>query len=267
MKVSVISTVKNEERNIKKFVDSLLNQTKKPDEIIIVDGGSTDKTYQILKKYAEKNKEIKLSRENGANIAKGRNIAISKSKNTLIIGGDAGTKYKYDWIEKLVNGFEGGVAYGQTLPLIENSFQKILAKKMRQRYGSSRNIIFEKRVWKKVRGYPEDLRMAEDTVFNERIKRAGFKINLIPEAIGYWEMRENIEGLRKQFFNYGYWDAIAYKKYKILPGKSKILILLLTILFPFYPIAWLISKFSLSFNVDVTRRFSYLNGFWRGIFR
>ena len=40
MKVSVICTVKNEEKNILQFIDSILKQTKIPDEFILVDGGS-----------------------------------------------------------------------------------------------------------------------------------------------------------------------------------------------------------------------------------
>ena len=52
MKISFISTVYNEEKTIIKFINSLLTQSKLPNEIIIVDGGSTDKTTMIIKKKA-----------------------------------------------------------------------------------------------------------------------------------------------------------------------------------------------------------------------
>jgi len=267
MKISIISTVLNEEKNIEKFLNSILNQTTKSDEIIIVDGGSKDKTYDILKKYAKKNKKIRVFQEKDINISKGRNYAIEKAKNDIIISTDAGTEFKKDWLENLIRNFKGDVGFGQTLPLIKNNFQKILSKKMKQRFGSSRNIIFKKSVWKKIGGYPEDLNMAEDTVFNERIKKAGFKMELIPDAIGYWEMRENIDGLKKQFYNYGYWDGIAYRKYKILPIKHKIAVMGLLILSPLYPLFLLASKFSLSIKIDVVRRFAYLRGFWKGFLK
>lgn len=267
MKISVISTVYNEEKNIAKFLDSILQQTKKPEEIIIVDGGSKDRTFDILKNYAKKNKIMKIFQENGLNIAQGRNFAIRKTKNEIIIGADAGTKYKKDWVENLTKKFDADLGFGKTLPLIESNFQKVLAKKMKQRFGSSRNIIFKKLVWEKVGGYPEDLRMGEDTLFNERIKNAGFKIQLIPEAIGYWEMRNNINDLKKQFYNYGFWDGVAYKKYGTLPIKYKIAVLGLTMLFIFYPIFWLVSRISLPLKISFVRRFSYLNGFWKGFLK
>jgi len=89
-------------------------------------------------------------------------------------------------------------------------------------------------------------------------------MELIPDAIGYWEMRENIDGLKKQFYNYGYWDGIAYRKYKILPIKHKIAVMGLLILSPLYPLFLLASKFSLSIKIDVVRRSAYLKGFIKG---
>jgi glycosyltransferase involved in cell wall biosynthesis len=267
MKISIICTVRNEEKSIKFFLDSIIHQTKKPNEFIVVDGGSEDKTYSILKKYSKKYKWVKIFKLKGANIAKGRNYAIKKSKNEIIIGADAGTKYKKDWLDELIRGFNGEVGFGQTLPLIKSNFQKILSKKLKQRFGSSRNIIFNKKIWRKVGRYPEDLDMAEDTVFNERIKKAGFKIKFIPKAIGYWTMRNSLEEVKKQFYNYGYWDGVAYKKYKILPIKYKIAVIGLSALSVFYPIFLLLSEGSLSIKIDVVRRSAYIKGFWRGFFK
>ena len=98
MKSSFIATVFNEEKNIESFLDSLLNQTEKPNEIVIVDGGSKDKTYEILKEYSKKNKLIKVYQEKGSNIARGRNIAISKAKEDIILVSDAGCILDKDWI-------------------------------------------------------------------------------------------------------------------------------------------------------------------------
>ena len=50
MKVSVCITVFNEEGSIGELLDSLLKQTKKPGEIVIVDGGSKDKTVDVIRK-------------------------------------------------------------------------------------------------------------------------------------------------------------------------------------------------------------------------
>ena len=49
---SIVATVRNEKDTIVAFVDSLLKQTIKPKEIIIVDGASTDGTSEILEEYS-----------------------------------------------------------------------------------------------------------------------------------------------------------------------------------------------------------------------
>ena len=54
MQASIVATVRNEKDTIVAFVDSLLKQSKKPEEIIIVDGASTDGTREILEKYDER---------------------------------------------------------------------------------------------------------------------------------------------------------------------------------------------------------------------
>jgi glycosyltransferase involved in cell wall biosynthesis len=270
IKISLISTVLNEEKVIKYFINSIVKQTKKPDEFIIVDGGSKDKTYKILKEISKNHYWIKVYQKIGANISEGRNYAIKKSKNGIIVVCDSGTIYKKDWLEKLIKEFKeknADVGFGKTLPLTKTKFQKILAKSIKQRFGSSRNIIFKKRVWEKIGGYPEDLRIGEDTLFNERIKKQNFNIILIPNAIGYWEMRNNLNDFKKQFYNYGYWDGIAYKKYHLLPLHHKIAVLGITILIPFYPIFFILSLFSLSIKVKLIKRINYVLGFWNGVLR
>jgi glycosyltransferase involved in cell wall biosynthesis len=62
MKVSVIVPVRDEEDSIRELLDSLLAQTRPPDEIVITDGGSIDATPQIIESYREKGAPVKLIR-------------------------------------------------------------------------------------------------------------------------------------------------------------------------------------------------------------
>ena len=266
MKVSLVSTVLNEEKNAKDWLKSIIVQTKRPSEFIIVDGGSSDKTYEILEKYGKKYKWIKFYQRKGFNISKGRNYAIKMAKHEVIAVCDAGGKYDKNWLKNLTQGFNGQVSFGIDKSLIKNDFQKILAKVILHKNvpGSSRNMIFLKKIWKEVKGYPEDLDRAEDTLFDEKIKRKGYKIGRVGDAICFWEMRKNLDEVKKQFYDYGYWDGVLQRKYGLLPKKYKILIIILIFSLPLYPIFWIISRNSLYFKINFERRYSYLNGFLRG---
>ena len=60
MKTSVCLTVFSEEKSVSDLLGSLLIQTKKPDEIVIVDGGSIDKTVDILRHFQKKDSRIRV---------------------------------------------------------------------------------------------------------------------------------------------------------------------------------------------------------------
>ena len=78
MKVSVIVTVKNEAASITGLLESLKDQSRQPDEIIISDGGSTDETVAIVESY--KNQlPLEILALPGANISQGRNRAIDEA--------------------------------------------------------------------------------------------------------------------------------------------------------------------------------------------
>src|SRR3990167_9539320 len=105
MKISVITTVLNEASNVHLLLDSLLSQNLKPDEIIVVDGGSTDKTVEIIRDYKKKNKIIRLIKKKSS-IAKGRNIAVMKARFNIIVQIDGGCVARIDWLQKITAPFE-----------------------------------------------------------------------------------------------------------------------------------------------------------------
>ena len=104
MKTTLICPTYNEEESIEELINSMLNQSKKPDEIIFVDSFSKDKTAEIIKKYSKKNKEIKLIQEK-SNISEARNIAIKNSKYEIIVATDASCKLDKYWLEKITEPF------------------------------------------------------------------------------------------------------------------------------------------------------------------
>jgi len=107
MKVSLILTSKNEEKFAKKFFQAIKKQTKKPDEIILVDS-SADRTAEIAKPFVDK--LIKLDHSIGAKYrdAAGlqRNIGIKNSRGDIIVFTDLDAIPHPDWLEELTKPFE-----------------------------------------------------------------------------------------------------------------------------------------------------------------
>ncbi len=157
--ISFITTVYNEEGNISEFLKSLMAQTCLPGEIVIVDGGSEDKTFSITSKFfkniaspkhrglnivlnennrgrIKKNKSgtyvinIRLIRKKGANISQGRNNAIKNTSGRIICVGDAGCILDRNWLKEITafyNDSSCNVVGGLNLPLCRNFIQKCLA--------------------------------------------------------------------------------------------------------------------------------------------
>lgn len=90
MKVSIVTTAYNAEKYLAEAIDSILGQTLTNFEYIVVDNGSTDKTWLMLKDYAKKDKRLVISRlVKNKGIAGGRNKAVSLAKGEYLAWQDA----------------------------------------------------------------------------------------------------------------------------------------------------------------------------------
>jgi len=215
MKVSIICPVYNEEESIEELIKSMLNQTKKADEIIFVDSFSKDGTPEIIKKY--KSEGIKLIQKK-SNIAQARNIAIKNAKNKIIACTDASSKLDKNWLKNISQPFKDesiDVVSGGYIAVSEGGIGDYIAmvtvKPMEEWdektfIPSGRSIAFKKKAWKAVGGYPEKSNTGEDTLFGLKLRKKDFKFKLAKDAIVYWRGRNNIKKFAKQFYLYGKGD-------------------------------------------------------------
>lgn len=242
MKVSLVATVYNEAEEIQIFLRALERQTKLPDEIIITDGGSTDGTVIKIKTFAKKSRlPLTVLELKKANISEGRNAAIRQAKGDIIAVTDAGAVTS-NWLEKITAPFRDSkidVVAGWYKVNYHNRFEEAcvltLVASPRQVKAatvspSSRSIAFRKSAWRKVRGYPENLkRWGEDTKFNELLRCSGAQFYFEPAAIVEWRPSLKTSALFRMYRNYGYGDGQSghtgpYRKIAVLS------VVLLTIL-------------------------------------
>ena len=103
IKVSVIVPVYNVEDYLEKCLNSLVNQTLKEIEIIVVNDGSPDNSQKIIDRYAKKYKNIKsYTKENGG-LSDARNFGIKKAKGEYITFIDSDDYIELTMLEKMYN--------------------------------------------------------------------------------------------------------------------------------------------------------------------
>jgi glycosyltransferase involved in cell wall biosynthesis len=248
MKVSFIATVFNEEKSISTFLESIFNQSLRPDEIIIVDAGSTDKTlFQISdfrSKISDKKKiDIKVFIKKGTRSV-GRNEAVKHATGDIIAISDAGNILDRRWVENIIKPFKDGsvdVVAGYYKGLAKSIFEKCLipyvlvmpdkANAAGEFLPSTRSMAIRKSAFIKSGGFNPKLNYGEDYEFANRLKDKGFKFAFVKDAIVGWMPRKNIFESFKMFFKLAMGDAQA----RIL--RDKVVYLFLRYIFAVYLLA------------------------------
>ncbi|OGH19105.1 MAG: hypothetical protein A3D74_02125 [Candidatus Levybacteria bacterium RIFCSPHIGHO2_02_FULL_37_13] len=231
MKISFVATVFNEEKTITALLDSLFKQTKMPDEIIIVDGGSLDSTlsrifnfqFSIFNKNPKTKKiKFKVLSRSGLTIAQARNYGIKKASGDVIVMSDAGCILHKDWLEKITEPFDkknadfvaGFYRMTGSTPLQKaiGVFLGIPPKRFDQNkfLPSARSMAFKKRLWKRIGGFDENLdRAGEDTLFNYRALKLGINFTRVKDALVDWEVPGSLLVAIKKFYVYAKGDVQA----------------------------------------------------------
>ena len=216
MKVSLVTTVLNARELIEGFLASLAAQTRPPEEAIVVDGGSTDGTLEVLRRA----KGIRLIEAPGASIARGRNLAIAAATHEVIAVTDADCELEPDWLERLLEPIQAGadIAMGAYRPVTETFLHRCLAAinlpdpaewDEATFMPSSRSVAFRRSAIEAVGGYPEWLEIGEDMYVDHRWRELGLDMRLAREAVVRWHLRPDLRSTFVQYFRYARGDAIA----------------------------------------------------------
>jgi glycosyltransferase involved in cell wall biosynthesis len=220
MKVSIVATVRNEGEALRPLLDSLLDQTRPPDEVVICDGGSADNTLAILEEYRQW-LPLRIVAAPGSNISQGRNRAIAAATGDVIAGTDAGVVLAPTWLEEITAPFAdeavqvvGGwfeadpytdfeVVMGSTvLPARDDVDPQTFLP-------SSRSVAFRKSAWAAVGGYPEWLEHSEDLVFDMALRDHYGPFAFAPEAVAYFRPRPSLRAFYRQYYAYARGDGKA----------------------------------------------------------
>lgn len=220
MDVSVIATVKNEGEGIRPLLDSLIQQSRLPGEVVICDGGSTDQTVDILLAY-KKWLPMKILVMPGANISQGRNQAIAAAAGPIVAATDAGVVLSPYWLEEIIKPIEQGetaVSSGWFESDPYTDFEVVMGATVLPTrrdidpdtfLPSSRSVAFLKSAWEAVGGYPEWLDYSEDLVFDFALRQKYGSFAFADTAVAYFRPRSTLTSFFKQYYNYSRGDGKA----------------------------------------------------------
>jgi glycosyltransferase involved in cell wall biosynthesis len=232
MQVTVICTVLNEGESSRRLMDSLAVQTRAPDEVVIVDGGSRDNTVAVLQTYADR-LPLRILIEPGANISRGRNIAIAAATGDVIASVDAGVWLEPIWLAELIAPLEaaaprngqsaaraasGCAAAGFFVPDVQTPFEIAMGATVlptvadvnpRTFLPSSRSVAYTKTAWAAAGGYPEWIDYCEDLIFDFRLRDIVGSFAWAPRAVVHFRPRGSLRGFFKQYYRYARGDGKA----------------------------------------------------------
>lgn len=215
----------NEELYIETCLRSLLTQDYPADrmEILVADGGSPDKTREIVNRISAEDSRVRLLDNSEHKIQSyGMNLCIKESKGEYILVTDVHAEYAHNYVSKLVEAFlttGADVAGGAQRAKAETWFQKALCAALDSPLGvggaayrsaTKKGWVdtvfpgsFKRTILEKVGLYDVRAVTNEDAELQQRVLEAGGKVWLSDEVVVHYYPRKSFRLLAKQYFKYG----------------------------------------------------------------
>ena len=235
IKITVIIPCYNEEQHIEKCLESIINSdyNEKLIEVLVVDGMSKDNTRSMVEKFSKKYSYIKLIDNQKRVIPAAMNIGIRRAKGDLIMKMDAHSEYPIDYINKCVTYQQkydvdnvGGLV--KAISNENNFFQKAIIKVISHRFGVGNSSFriginkptfvdtvaygcYKKDTLFNIGLYDEEIERSEDIVINNKIRKSGGKILIIPEIFILYHARTKLFKFIKHNYDNGLWSILPFK--------------------------------------------------------
>jgi len=211
MLVSVVITVKNEEKHIKNLLSSLVTQ-EPPFEVIVVDAYSTDNTAEIVKQYEKQYTNIKLFQGKGSR-GKGRNLGAEKAKGEILAFIDGDCIAKEGWVQAIRENYSkktilAGKTVSRGTKLFNNLDRVELYINGYDVTYPSTNLAYPIEEFKAINGFDTSFITAEDIDLNLRAVKNGCKIQFIEKM----EVEHYSRDTWKKFVKQAFWNGYGRKQ-------------------------------------------------------
>lgn len=186
--ISVIIPVYNAEEYVGEAIESVLNQTVEPLEILVINDGSTDGSAEKVKEYAP---DVKLISQKNKGIGGARNTGIKKAKGELFAFLDSDDLWPEDHLKNLISVLENNedisIVSGHVKQFLNDESEELSSRipegqEVMPGYVAGASII-KKQVFNEVGLFDESLTLAEYVDWFSRAKDAGFKYKLIEDIV------------------------------------------------------------------------------------
>lgn len=213
-KVSIVIPIYNAEKYLDKCLYTIVNQTYKNIEIILINDGSQDKTLMILEKYQKKDDRIILINKVNTGVSDSRNIGIKKATGDYITFVDADDWIELNMIEEMLNKIEETNVDAircnyfrdyedNTQKIVEKYNNNIKEKKLNSK--EIKELVLTKILSGEMPGYMCLLLIKRDII--NRLKPLNTQLAMMEDTIFYIDLLLNINSLYiydKALYHYYY---------------------------------------------------------------
>lgn len=235
MLVSIITPCLNEAAHIRRFTADVFRQRTPAGvriELVIADGRSNDGTREILADLAQREDRLRIVDNPRRTTPAGLNLAIRNAAGDVLVRMDVHTAYAEDYVASCLEALESSGAdnvggpwkprgAGTVSQAVSLSFASPWVagggRAHDPRYQGWVDTVYlgcwRREVFERFGLFDESLNRAQDSEHNFRIIRGGGRIHQTPRIRSWYEPRDSLGRLFRQYVQYGYWKVATLRKH------------------------------------------------------